>query len=149
MHDPANELPRILPRTSVNKGKKKGWGIAAPAPIAVLSALSSLRVALRRAARHVHRYARLASYYPSVLPWKYHRLLSGTDLCVCLYIHVWVRGGGLDDVTHALTPLKEGLGQMPDPGAVLRHDRLGRVLCQVNSTRLIALISATAMETDA
>src|SRR5215208_3529094 len=38
---------------------------------------------------------------------------------------------------------------MPNPGAVLRHDRLGRVLCQVNSTRLIGLISAAAMETDA
>jgi hypothetical protein len=38
---------------------------------------------------------------------------------------------------------------MPDPGAVLRHDRLGRVLCQVNSTRLIGLISAAAVETDA
>ncbi len=81
-----SELPRIhLLGTSVNKGKKKGRGMAAPAPIAVLKALSSLLVALRRDARHVHRYERLVSYYPSVVPWRYHRLLTGTDLRFCLY----------------------------------------------------------------
>src|SRR5215211_1666755 len=79
----------------------------------------------------------------------YHVISAHKGMRLSLHPRFGSGKGGLDDVTDALTALKEGLGEMPDPGAVLRHDRFGRVLCQVNSTRLIALISTAAMETDA